>query len=48
MDKKHDSATATIIVDYYIELENLLEGRSSASVLDLKMGTSTVTCNIKT
>ena len=35
-----------IIVDYYIQLENLLEGRSSASILDLKMGTSTVTCNI--
>jgi hypothetical protein len=45
---KNTIATAPIIVDYYIELENLLEGRSSASVIDLKMGTSTVTCNIKT
>ena len=35
-----------IIVDYYIKLENLLEGRSSASIIDIKMGTSTVTCNI--
>ena len=25
----------------------MLEGRSSASIIDLKMGTSTVTCNIK-
>ena len=35
-----------IIVDYYIKLENLLESRSGASIIDLKMGTSTVTCNI--
>ena len=45
---KEDAAAVDrpIIVDYYIKLENLLEGRSGASIIDLKMGTSTVTCNI--
>jgi hypothetical protein len=32
--------------DYFLKLENLLEGRENASVIDLKMGTSTFTCNI--
>ena len=31
---------------YLIKLENLLRGRESASVIDLKMGRNTITCNI--
>lgn len=31
---------------YYLKLENLLKGRESASIIDLKMGRSTITCNI--
>ena len=33
-------------IDYYLRLQNLLEGRENANIIDLKMGTSTVTCNI--
>lgn len=33
-------------VDYFIRLGNLMKGRENASIIDLKMGTSTVTCNI--
>ena len=33
-------------VDYYLRLGNLMKGRENASIIDLKMGKSTVTCNI--
>ena len=33
-------------VDYYLRLGNLMKGRENASIIDLKMGLSTVTCNI--
>lgn len=33
-------------IDYYLRLQNLMEGRENANIIDLKMGTSTVTCNI--
>ena len=32
---------------HYLKLENLMKGRENANIIDLKMGTSTVTCNIK-
>lgn len=31
---------------YFLKLENLLKGRESASIIDLKMGRNTITCNI--
>ena len=33
--------------DYYLRLENLMNGHENASIIDIKMGTSTVTCNVK-
>ena len=30
-----------------MKLQNLIAGREDANIIDLKMGTSTVTCNIK-
>ena len=33
-------------MDYYLKLENLMYGRENANIIDIKMGTSTVTCNI--
>lgn len=35
------------MTDYYIKLENLLKGRENASIIDLKMGTCTITHSIK-
>ena len=31
---------------YFLKLENLLKDRESASIIDLKMGRNTITCNI--
>ena len=31
---------------FFLRLENMMKGRENASIIDLKMGTSTVTCNI--
>jgi hypothetical protein len=34
-------------VDYFLKIENLTNGRENASIIDFKMGTNTITCNIK-
>ena len=31
---------------HFLRIENLMKGRENASIIDLKMGVSTVTCNI--
>jgi hypothetical protein len=42
-----NKSTDQFKVYYYLKLENLIAGREDANIIDLKMGTSTVTCNIK-
>lgn len=32
--------------EYYLKMENLMNGRENASIIDLKMGTNTITFNI--
>ena len=33
--------------EYWLKLENMMNGRENASIIDLKMGTSTITFNVK-
>ena len=33
-------------LSYFVRIQNLIKGRENASIIDLKMGVSTVTCNI--
>jgi hypothetical protein len=42
-----DKLNEEVKFDYYLKLENMMNGRENASIIDIKMGTSTVTCNVK-
>lgn len=48
--KKLDENNTQVIksqqFEYYLKMENLMKGRENASIIDLKMGTNTITFNI--